>query len=64
MQTLNSRSSPPVSKFKEKFERLTKLKKNNNNLESTSSKCREIAEIKPSNMSETQGIKGDGVRSV
>lgn len=57
MQTLNSYSSTPVSKFKGKFERLTKLKKKK-------IECTGIAGIKPSSMSETQGIKGDGVRSV
>lgn len=59
MQTLNSYSSTPVSKFEGKFERLTKLKKKKKKLE-----CTGIAGIKPSSMSETQGIKGDGVRSV
>ena len=59
MQTLNSYSSTPVSKFKGKFERLTKLKKKKKKLE-----CTGIAGIKPSSISETQGIKGDGVRSV
>lgn len=61
MQTLNSCSSTPGSKFEVKFETLTKLKKN---LESTSFKCTGIAGMKPSNMSETHVIKGDGVRSV
>ena len=58
MQTLNSYSSTPVSKFEGKFERLTKLKKKKK------IECTGIAGIKPSSMSETQGIKGDGVRSV
>ena len=60
MQTLNSYSSTPVSKFEGKFERLTKLKKK----KKKKLECTGIAGIKPSSMSETQGIKGDGVRSV